>query len=77
VTEGVETRPDNIPATVDRINELLDQAHATVSRIRPKPAESGEVPEASGLEASVIRARDKALDLSQRLVEIADAVGTL
>ncbi len=78
VTEGADqARKDNIPATVDRIIELLDHAHETVSRMKPEPTEEGKAPDEHGLHPACIRARDKAQHLNKRFSEIADTVGAL
>jgi len=77
IPEGMEPEKDNIPATVDRIIELLNEAHSTVSRIKPEPPDEEKAPEQHGLEAAVVRARDKAGHLCKRLNEVANAVGAL
>ncbi len=77
MSDNMEPKKDNIPATVDRIIELLNEAHSTVSRMKPEPTEEGKAPEEHGLEAATVRARDNATHLNRRLVEIADAVGPL
>ena len=81
VTEGAgqERRPDNIPATVNTINELLAEAHAAVSKMAPEPteAEVDKAPEEEGLEAALLKARDSMQHLCTRLNGLVRRVGRL
>ena len=72
-----KTEKDNIPNKVDRIIEMLDQAHATTSRMKPEPPTEGVESDTQGLEAACRKALDRAQSLARRLDEIADTVGAL
>ncbi len=76
--EGMEPKKDNIPATVNTINDLLAEAHASVSKMAPEPVEGAEkAPEQEGLEAAVLKARDSIQHLCARLNGLVGRVGRL
>ena len=82
VTEGAEQEPspDNIPTAVNTINDLLVDAHASVSEMAPEPISAGaekKALEQEGLEGAVLKARDSMQRLCVRLNGLVGRVGRL
>ena len=73
---GVEVEQISLQAHFDQLEAAIDAAHEKLDRIQPRVGDEGQ-PAAEGAQAAAIRCGHKLAELNQRLINVADLVGTL